>query len=229
MSRYFTAKTKMADALTVNYNIFLLLPRLGIKLGFGDRSIDEVCHSNGVATSFVVILLNIYTFSDYVPEASSLSDDDVTQMLEYLVASHRYYVNERMPHIERHLDHVASQAGERYAAALKTFFSGYCDDVVAHFTYEEQTIFPLIERRKAGGHISRSVVSHMSSTHDSAVDKLSDLMQILFKYLPSEGLAEELNELAFTIMQLSSDLNKHVVIEDNLLIPYLLGKEAERQ
>ena len=34
-------------------------------------------------------------------------------------------------------------------------------------------------------------------------------------------MTEELNELVFGIMQLSSDLEKHAILEEKVLIPYM--------
>ena len=43
----------------------------------------------------------------------------------------------------------------------------------------------------------------------------------MLKYVPGDSLTEELNELVFGIMQLSSDLEKHALLEEKLLIPYI--------
>ena len=56
-------------------------------------------------------------------------------------------------------------------------------------------------------------------SHDNIRDKLSDLTQIIYKYLPGERLTEEMMELVFDILQLSRDLEKHALIEEFLLQP----------
>ena len=53
------------------------------------------------------------------------------------------------------------------------------------------------------------------------VDKISDLLQILYKYMPSQADTEELNELIFGLLQLSSDFERHAAIEEHVLMPYL--------
>ena len=62
---------------------------------------------------------------------------------------------------------------------------------------------------------------HLSHNHSDLVDRLSDLTSIVLKYIPGDSLTEELNELVFGIMQLSSDLEKHALLEEKILIPYL--------
>ena len=53
------------------------------------------------------------------------------------------------------------------------------------------------------------------------VDKLNDLTQIVYKYLPGNVLPEETWELVFDILQLSADIQKHARIEEKILIPYM--------
>lgn len=220
---------KMADLLSTNYNLLLLLPRLGFRLGFGNKSVADVCHENNVPESFAIMVFNCYTFDDYEPSIDTLDRNDLRYLTPYLVASHKYYVEERLPHIERHLNHIAEQAGTLYANTLRTFFQGYRDEVMAHFAYEEDVVFPLMERRLAGHTGGRNIARFFAQSHDNIVDKLSDLTQIIFKYLPSEGLMEELNELLFAILQLSDDLCKHAMIEDLVMLPYLMSKEAGKK
>ncbi|MBR1793518.1 MAG: hemerythrin domain-containing protein [Bacteroidales bacterium] len=219
----------MSDILLANSNILLLLPRLGIKLGFGDRSVIEVCQQNQVSPLFVIMVCNCYTFDDYEPDVSTFSNDDLRSLVPYLVASHNYYVNERLPHIERHLNHVAAQAGMRYAESLHKFFLDYRDEVVFHFAYEEANVFPNIEKCLSNQPMSKTSTGFMSKSHDAIVDKLSDLTQIIFKYVPINGLDEELNELVFAILQLSFDLEKHAMIEDKIVLPLLARQEAGRK
>ena len=62
---------------------------------------------------------------------------------------------------------------------------------------------------------------HFADNHSDMVEKLQDLTQIVYKYLPGSAMTEELNELVFGIMQLSSDLQKHARLEEKILIPYI--------
>ena len=38
---------KMSDLIQANYALLTVLPRFGIHLGFGDRSVAEVCRAQG--------------------------------------------------------------------------------------------------------------------------------------------------------------------------------------
>ena len=52
-------------------------------------------------------------------------------------------------------------------------------------------------------------------------DTLSDLMNIVIKYLPADIDQENRIAISLAIIELSNDLNRHTLIEDRVLIPYV--------
>ncbi len=201
---------KMADMIASNYDLILMLPRFGIPLGFGDKSVRDVCRDIAVDENFFLMVCNIYTFDDFRPDSEEVAVIDNRLVVEHLQASHRYYIDERLPHLQHHLDHIADRVGEQQAAVLKKYFADYCREVREHVRREERNLQnPLSELR----------TQNYQKGHDNIKDKLSDLTQIILKYIPGERLNEEMMELVFDIMQLSRDLEKHAEIEELLLLP----------
>lgn len=206
----------MADMIASNYDLILMLPRFGIPLGFGDRSVKEVCREYGVDVNFFLTVCNIYSFDDFRPDDEEVACIENRLVAEHLQASHRYYIEERLPHLQHHLDHIADSAGEQSSAILKKYFADYCREVREHVRREEKSLSQMLEALRAG---SRSVSEGYVKSHDNIKDKLGDLTQIILKYIPGERLNEEMMELVFDIMQLSRDLEKHAMIEEMLLLP----------
>ena len=64
----FSEKMKLADLISVNHNLILMLPRFGIPLGFGDRSVEEICYMNNVPVDFFLLVCNVYAFDSYLPK-----------------------------------------------------------------------------------------------------------------------------------------------------------------
>ena len=62
--------------------------------------------------------------------------------------------------------------------------------------------------------------------HTNIEDKLSDLMNILVKYLPADVFPKERIEIALDINELSADLMSHTLIEERVLIPFVESLEA---
>ena len=215
----FTSRMKMADMIATNYDLILMLPRFGIHLGFGEKSVKEVCRDYGVDDNFFLTVCNIYSFDDYRPDDEEVARIDHRLVVEHLQASHRYYIEDRLPHMQHHLDHVAESAGDQSSAVLKKYFADYCREVKEHVRREERNLVSLVENLKEGEPISKALSDHYLKSHDNIKDKLSDLTQIIYKYIPGERLNEEMMELVFDIMQLSRDLEKHAMIEELLLMP----------
>ena len=215
----FTGHMKMADMIATNYDLILMLPRFGIPLGFGDKSVKEVCRERNVDENFFLTVCNIYSFDDYRPDDEEVARIESGLVVEHLQASHRYYIEERLPHLQHHLDHIADSAGEQSAVILKKYFSDYCREVRDHVRREEKNLGQMLEEMR-NGTTRKSVMSdHYQKSHDNIKDKLSDLTQIIYKYIPGERLNEEMMELVFDILQLSRDLEKHAMIEELLLQP----------
>ena len=237
--RLFTSRMKLADIIAENHNIILLLPRFGIPLGFGDKSVREVCSANDVPVDFMLLICNVYTFDDYLPDMESLSTTDMRPLLRYLEESHSYYTNERLPHIEVHLHHIADRIGQRYGEILKQFYADFRREITEHFRDEERYDFPKLRRLQEGERKAesgerkaesgerraesgvRKAESGKNESHNGLVDKLNDLTQIVYKYLPGNVLPEETMEVVFDILQLAADIQKHALIEDKILTPYV--------
>ena len=215
----FTGRMKMADMISSNYDLILMLPRFGIPLGFGDKSVKEVCREWDVDENFFLMVCNIYSFDDFRPDDEELSRISNRLVVEHLQASHRYYIKERLPHMQRHLDHVAEGSGAQSATILKKYFADYCREVREHVRREEKTLQAMLEGLQEGEPLGRAMSGHYVKSHDNIKDKLSDLTQIIYKYIPGERLSEEMMELVFDIMQLSRDLERHAMIEELLLMP----------
>ena len=217
----FTAKMKLADIVAANHNIILVLPRFGIPLGFGEKSVGEVCKAANVPVDFMLLICNLYTFDDYLPDINQLATTDMSMLVPYLKASHSYYTEERLPHIGKHISHIASRIEEKYGRVLKQFYADFRKEINDHFLSEEKIEFPKLLSLQQGVRKCRTAKSYSEKSHEELDDKLNDLTQIVYKYLPGNSLPEETMELVFDILQLSSDIQKHALVEEKILIPYI--------
>lgn len=225
----FSPQMKLANIIAANHNIILLLPRFGIPLGFGEKSIREVCAAAGVPVDFMLLVCNLYTFDDYLPSMEEVSKIDMQPLVPYLMASHNYYTRERLPHIESHIAHIAERMDERTGLIFKQFYADFRREITAHFQSEEEHEFPRLialqqSRRPKGG-----VKKASSKSHAALVDTLNDLTQIVYKYLPGNVMPEETMELVFDILQLSTDIQKHALIEEKILEPYVAFLEGGKK
>lgn len=222
----FSKETKLAELIAGDRRLLQLLPRFGINLGFGDRSVDEVCRINGVSTELFLTICNIYSDNDFKPSLAEIKGMDMSGLLPYLKASHQYYLDERFPHIEEHLQRIIEACGPKYGPMLTHFYDEYKEEVMRHINYyEEEVVFPYIEELRNGHRPNSYQINEFRHNHTNIQDVLDDMMNILLKYLPGDILPHERIEISLDIMELSDDLNRHSRIEDHILIPYVESLE----
>lgn len=218
----FTKGTKLAELMTDDRRLLQLLPRFGIGLGFGDHSVEQVCQMNHISTELFLMICEIYSDGSFKPGQKELQQIDMNDLLSYLKASHQYYLGERFPHIEEHLQRIIEACGPKFGPMLSHFYAEYKQEVMRHIQYyEEEVVFPYIEALLNGKRSSSYKINEFEHNHTNIQDVLDDMMNILLKYLPGDILPKERIEISLDIMELSDDLNRHSLIEDRILIPYV--------
>ncbi|MBR1513201.1 MAG: hemerythrin domain-containing protein [Bacteroidales bacterium] len=218
---FFTEKSKLYEMIAAQPQVLPLLSRFGIKPGFGDHSIGDVCLANGVDAKLFLLICNIYAHAETAVHPMDIDTINMDGLLPYLLASHRYYLDERFPHIEEHLQHIINAAGPKYGNMLSHFYNEYKQEVGRHFKYEEEEVFPYIEALRKGMAPTDFSIEQFRDNHSNIEDTLEDMMNILIKYLPSDILPKERIEISTDIIELSADLISHSLIEDHILIPYV--------
>ena len=244
MTEYLYNETNNLSALiTAQPQLLLTLSHFGIPMGFGDKTIAQVCAEHNVDPQFFLLICEVYSNDNYFPSAATLRATPMEGLVPYLLRSHDYYLNRRLPHIGLHLEKIAEMLPSRAGKAIKQFFSAYIEEVREHFSHEEKIVYPHISHLLAGESDDNFKIKDFLDSHDNLEDKLSDLVQIIFKYLPGSHtppvspsiLEGELGtthadddaiDMIFDILQLSRDLRKHAIIEDKILGPYV--KQLEK-
>ena len=224
-SRLFSSESRLSDLITAHPSLLTLLTRLGISLGFGDRSIKDVCEESGVDTAFFLLICNVYTFNNYVPSTAAILGTDMTGLVPYLEHSHKYYVDKRLPHIESHLDAIAQKLNGRIGQVFISFFKEYKCEVVDHFVHEEKDVFPHIRALMNGERDSTYRIGEFVRTHSDIEGKLDDLLNIVFKYLPPQVDDDNVLDVVYDILRLSEDLKKHTFIEERIMVPMVMHLE----
>lgn len=222
----FSENSKMAEVVISNPKLLLTLSRFGIELGFGDHSVKEVCDKAKVSPSFFLLICNLYSNSDFIPSQDDIRSVDAYTILSYLSESHKYYLEERLPHIELHLRRIVEDCPAKFCNTINRFFNEYKDEVESHFKYEEDIVFPYIKSLCNKTLSPDFSISEFKSNHSNIEDKLNDLMNILIKYLPANVFPKERIEISLDIMEVTSDLRSHTLVEERILVPFVEMMEA---
>lgn len=207
----------MIDLISDNYSMLQGLSSFGIRLGFGDKTVDEVCSEQGVDCYTFLVVVN-FLINGYAPKESD-ERISVKTLLGYLQASHRFFLDYQLPSIRKKLEEALSQ-GDNMAMLILRLYDEYAHDIQLHMKYEEKTLFPYVNALLQGEQRPNYNVEIYSKHHDDITGKFHELKSIIIKYLPQDGLTN--NQLTAAIYDIYSNeewLSNHSNVEDVLFVP----------
>jgi regulator of cell morphogenesis and NO signaling len=223
----FSGKQKLSDLIHANYKLLLVLPRFDIKLGFENKKVDEVCEQYGISPHLFLMVCNVCTFDAYSPGKKEAKQLDIDGLIRYLTRSHQDYRADRIPVIKEQLNKLAECYNSREGKLVKQFFDGYTTEILKHLHYEESIVFPYIDHLKQGIKTGEYNIKQFEKNHSNIEDKLHDLKNIIIKYLPDQGEADLRNLILFNLFWLEEELNKHTLLEERILIPFVQQLEEQ--
>ncbi|MFN3557229.1 MAG: hemerythrin domain-containing protein [Bacteroidales bacterium] len=224
---------KMADIINHDKRALVLLPRFGIDLGFGDKTIKEVCRSRQINTDFFLLMVNTFLNKNYFPDRR-LKSLDVSMLLLYLENSHQYYLQEKIPYLERLIEEFKERVHHPATLQLEKFFQQYIAEVKEHLAYEDHTAFPYVAalaQQVKNQSIDITQVNYnigvFEERHDNIEEKLTDLKSLLIKYFPPANDRYLRIRILNELMDFEDDLINHARIEDKVLIPIVAQLEQQ--
>ena len=191
-------------------------------LGFGEKTISKLCSDYNIDEDIFILICNIHTFDNYTPSDGELENINIKSVLKYLNESHNYYTKKRISEIEARLQSMNELSPSNHYKIINTFFCEYKLEIINHFTYEEQIVFPYIDQLINGEMPMEFHIDKYEKNHDNIDDKLNDLKSIIIKYLPEEyspNERDERNDILRDIFLFEDDISKHTRIEEKVVVP----------
>lgn len=225
--KVYEAGDRMVNIIKDNYNILQAMNSFGIYLGFGDKTVDEVCREQGVDTFTFLAVIN-YTVNGY-DEQQDIERISVPTLLKYLEASHTYYLDFQLPLIRQELCKALNE-GDNLARLILKLYDAYAHSVTNHMRYEEKHVFPYVRKLLDGESPTNYDVATFSKHHGQIDQELKELKNIIIKYLPSDG--HHNNQLLTTLYDIYSNeewLRLHGDVENFLFIPAIRNLEMKRR
>lgn len=226
--KMYEASDKMISLIRDNYNLLQSLGSFGISLGFGDKTVKQVCDDQNVDTNTFLAVVN-FTINGY-REMDNVSRLSVPTLLQYLKASHDYFLGFQLPFIRKELVDALDE-NDNLARLILKLYDEYSRSVTLHMKYEEKTVFPYVESLLAGKPMANYAIDMYSKHHGQESSKLRELKSIIIKYFPGDCLRN--NQLSATLYDIYNNeewLALHAEVEDNIFIPaikYLEDKSRQ--
>ncbi|MEG0519066.1 MAG: helix-turn-helix transcriptional regulator [Bacteroidales bacterium] len=239
--KYCSKESKMSELIARNYKLLNVLSRFGIALGFGEKSVKEVCRINNVDCNTFLAVANLLN-QEQGPQSqqtigeAKLPDFSATALAEYLKRSHSYFLDFKLPSIREALEKAINGGSKDIKFLILKYFDEYANEVKKHMEYENDNVFPYLNRLlgtweqeevtiKKGLDANYSI--HIFSEQHNGIEiRLSELKDIIIKYYPTHS-TNELNSVLFDIFVCAQDLESHHIVEDKLFVPAIEKLEAE--
>ena len=223
--KMYEAEDKMISLIKDNYNLLQSLGSFGINLGFGDKTVREVCQDQGVDTYTFLAVVN-FTINGY-RDFDDIEKLSVPTLLKYLKASHEYFLGFQLPFIRRELVDALDE-NDNLARLILKLYDEYAHAIRTHMKYEERTVFPYVESLLNDAPLGNYNIETFSKHHGQTDQKLRELKSIIIKYLPGDGLQN--NKLSATLYDMYNNeewLRLHADVEDHIFIPTIRWMERK--
>ncbi|MBR5482105.1 MAG: helix-turn-helix transcriptional regulator [Bacteroidaceae bacterium] len=205
---------KMRDLVKDNSALILVMGRFGISLGFGDKSVRDVCRNHNVNENTFLEVANFVSEKQYNHKSILLP-----ALIGYLKQAHEYYLDFNLPNIRRKLIEAIDCSGkDELAMLILKFYDEYVAEVGKHMEYENNVVFSYVEQLLQG-FLNRSFsISEFAGKHAPIGYKLKELKDIIIRYYPEKN-NYLLNQVLLEIILCEQDITSHCMIEDKLFVP----------
>lgn len=215
--REYNADAKMISLISNDYRLLQVLSRFGIQLGFGDKTVEEVCHDAGVDCNTFLTIVNFLNRED--PENPDISGLSLPSLLHYLKQSHIYFLDFYLPSIRRKLLDGIKLNDSDVSFLIIKLFDEYVEGVREHMEEEERHLFKQVEALIEGQALTEKEIPAYSHHHEEVGSKLRELKNIIIRFCPTNSNANLLNAALYDIYRCEEELEGHCKIEDMLLLP----------
>lgn len=224
---YIISEMKISDVIILNPYLILMLEHLGINMEVHEKTIEQICYECNISTELFLTIANLFT--GYKPSAiTEYSFNDIQTIIKYLKNSHHYYLEEKYPEIKNYIEIINRINDHSEILMIGKFFDKYFNEVTEHLDYENDVVFPYVLRlnnqltqKHFEDTISNYSVTEYREQHNDIEEKLTDLNNLLIKYMPQKNDQQIRRKLLLCLFELGYDLKIHSQIEEIILIPWL--------
>lgn len=190
--------TILSDLLAQHHILIPIVNRFGIRLGVGDKTIEDICDEKELDLDFILVILNVYLDDNYISD-KKLAQFNLEPIANYFNETIQNYLHSLVPNIEKHMHAFIALSGsdsEELKALQKVFYQ-----------FKEE----LIQHLEKG-------IEH---TVPYPYELLRDIKSILIKHVSRNFNQNLCYAVIFSVGSLEEDLIVHNRLRESVLIPKL--------
>jgi len=232
MGHKYRSNDSLAELISEDSRLLQVMSRFGIALGFGDKTVADVCFDNQVDTETFIAVSN-YISQGIRPSFDEFSSLKAESLLVYLRNSHSFFLDFKLPNIRRKfVNAVDCSTHNEVGFLILKFFDDYVSEIKKHQKYEADHFFSYVEGLIQGKRSAVMSVQHFEEDqihkeHDNQIaQRMSDLKNIIIRYSPSSLNKELLNDALLHLFEFEKDYESHTMVEDTLFFPVVSVLES---
>ena len=222
-----TEETTVADIASALPSSVRVFQRNGIDFCCGGKTpLAVACRERGVSFAEISRALEAAA-AQPVNDERDWNREPLHTLVDHIVTTYHDSLREELPRLESMAAKVSRVHGAKASqlSRVNAIVTEISADLRAHMCKEEVVLFPAIRSIEAGAgqHPIAAPISVMEDEHDEAGAMLAELRAITDGYaVPVWGCAT-FRALYQGLIELESQMQMHVHLENNILFPRALG------
>lgn len=217
---------KMSFVISNDYKLLQVMSRFGLSLGFGDRTVEEVCNNSGIDAQTFLDVVNF--LADGTIPAGHIECLNIPTLVSYLKNAHTYFLDFKFPNIRRKLiSSIDCSVNNEIAFLILKFFDAFVEGVRTHMQYENDKVFVYVDGLLNNQLNSDYNINVFATHHDDVDEKLKELKNIIISYYPTTADNNIFYSVLFDIYTTEEDLRNHNLVENRLFVPAVALLERE--
>lgn len=218
---------KMANLISKNPSLLILMEHFDLDFIVHEKTIEQLCKEHNINEDLFISFCDLYNGKN-VLNSENYTEADIEIIIRFLKNTHSFYKNDKYIEIRGFIEELYKENDLPEVKLIGKFFDEYMHEVVEHLDYEDQTVFPYIDRLLKDSESAKGFSVNEYRVHHTDIEsKLADLKSLLLKHIPLKEKRSLRRKLLVSLSEFESDLAIHSLIEENLLIPLVINIESK--
>jgi regulator of cell morphogenesis and NO signaling len=228
--------TPLGRLVAEHTSLARVFDRIGLDYCCGGRTtLAQACAEKGLDVGEVLRELESDGIRGMEADRSDGAAVTMGKLVDQIVASHHVYLRSELPRLAGLLAKVAEAHANRHPELreLHHVFAGLSEELESHMLKEEKVLFPMIKQLEAATAMPRlhcgsvnNPILVMEHEHAYAGSALQRMRALTGGFQPPGDACPTYRALMQGLVDLETDLHRHIHKENNILFPRASALEA---
>ncbi len=195
----------------------------------GKHPVGTACRERGIALQTLADELEHATAPKAEKNEQDWNTSSLRGLIGHILLRHHAFLRSELPRIADLFAKVISAHGERQPVLfqVREVFTALREELESHMMKEELILFPAIGKLEAASLTGvrapmcsiEHPVARMEHEHEVAGRELAEMRQLTRDYAIPAEVCNTYRALFTALVELESDLHRHIHLENNILFP----------